>query len=430
MSTHFLKRVVPAATSENAELKHTVATMLKEIEHGGAAVVRAYSERLDRWTGDIVVAPEAIAAAERQLSTVAKEDINFCHQQVRRFAEAQRASMSEFSVALQPGLLAGQRLVPIDVAGCYVPGGRFAHIASAIMSVTTAKVAGVPQVIACSPPKGEGIHPAILYALKSCGADTILALGGVQAIAELAFGFFTGKPVDIIVGPGNAYVAEAKRTLFGRIGIDVIAGPTEILVIADETADPVLVASDLVGQAEHGIDSPAILITTSRALAEDIMGRVPRLAATLPAGNVAAATWQERGEIICVDSREEAATVSDIYAPEHIEVHADDLDWWKNRLRNYGSLFLGEETTVAFGDKASGPNHILPTKRAARYSGGLSVAKFMKSLTWQRMTPEGMREVAVVTARLSRLEGMEAHARTADARLHKYFPGQTFRTNP
>lgn len=365
------------------------------------------------------------------LPAVVKEDIRFSHDQVRRFAEAQRDSMREFSLELRPGLVTGQRLVPVDVAGCYVPGGRYAHIASAVMSVTTAKAAGVPRVIACSPShKGHGIHPAILYALKICGADTILTLGGVQAVATLAFGLFTGGAADIIVGPGNRYVAEAKRLLFGRVGIDVFAGPTEILIIADASADPELVASDLVGQAEHGVDSPAILVTTSRALAQQILDLVPRMAAALPAGNAAGEAWRECGEVILVDSREEAVVVSDGYAPEHLEVHAAELDWWLDRLRNYGSLFLGEETTVAFGDKTSGPNHILPTKKAARYSGGLSVGKFLKTLTWQRMSRDATREIAAVTARISRMEGMEGHARTADDRLRKYFAGESFQTAP
>ena len=260
------------------------------------------------------------------------------------------------------------------------------------------------------------------------GADVILTLGGVQAIATLALGLFTGKPADIIVGPGNKYVAEAKRMLFGKVGIDVFAGPSEVAVIADDSADPAFVASDLVGQAEHGHESPAWLFTTSRALAEDVMRRVPPLIDKLPptARDAAGAAWRDYGEVIVCDSREEAAQVSDRYASEHLEVHARDLDWWLGRLTCYGSLFLGEETTVAYGDKASGPNHILPTKGAARYSGGLSVHKFIKTVTWQRMTREANRDVGQVTARISRLEGMEAHARTADDRLAKYFPGEAF----
>ncbi len=348
---------------------------------------------------------------------------------MRRFAEAQLASMREFSIELHPGLVAGQRLIPVNVAGCYVPTGRYAHIASAYMAIATAKAAGVPTVIACSTPyQGEGIHPQVLYAMKVAGADTIMTLGGVQAIGTLAYGLFTGKPADIIVGPGNKFVAEAKRMLFGKVGIDVFAGPSEVAVIADETADPAIVATDLVGQAEHGHESPAWLFTTSRALAEEVMRRVPDLVAALPATakDAAGAAWRDYGEVIVCDSREEVAQVSDRYASEHLEVHAADLDWWLARLTCYGSLFLGEETTVAFGDKASGPNHVLPTRGAARYSGGLSVHKFVKTVTWQRMTREANHEIAQVTARISRLEGMEAHARTADDRLAKYFPKERF----
>jgi sulfopropanediol 3-dehydrogenase len=297
------------------------------------------------------------------------------------------------------------------------------------MGIATAKAAGVPFVVACSTPYlGQGIHPQVLYAMKVAGADAILTLGGVQAVASLAYGLFTGKPADIIVGPGNKFVAEAKRMLFGKVGIDVFAGPSEVAVIADDTADPHIVAADLVGQAEHGHESPAWLMTTSRPLAEQVMRRVPQLIDNLPptARDAAGAAWRDYGEVVLGDTREELAQVSDRYAPEHLEVHARDLDWWLCRLTCYGSLFLGEETTVAFGDKTSGPNHILPTQGAARYSGGLSVHKFLKTVTWQRMTREGSRDIAQVAARISRLEGMEAHARTADDRLEKYFPGEPF----
>jgi sulfopropanediol 3-dehydrogenase len=284
-------------------------------------------------------------------------------------------------------------------------------------------------VIACSSPfRGGGMHPYVLYAFKAAGADVILTLGGVQAIATLAYGLFTGRPADVVVGPGNKFVAEAKRTLFGKVGIDVFAGPSEVAVIADDSADPAIVAIDLVGQAEHGHESPAWLFTTSQALAEDVMRRIPALVESLPptARDAAGAAWRDYGEVIVCDTREEVAAVSDRYASEHLEVHARDLDWWLSTLTCYGSLFLGEETTVAYGDKASGPNHVLPTKGAARYSGGLSVHKFMKTLTWQRMTREASRDIGLVTARISRLEGMEGHARTADDRLAKYYPGQSF----
>jgi sulfopropanediol 3-dehydrogenase len=272
------------------------------------------------------------------------------------------------------------------------------------------------------------MHPYLLYAFNKAGADIIMTLGGVQAIATMAYGLFTGKPADVIVGPGNKFVAEAKRTLFGKVGIDVFAGPSEVGIIADETADPAIVASDLVGQAEHGHESPAWLFTTSKALAEAVMQRVPVLIEALPptARDAAGAAWRDYGEVMLCDTRDEVVEISDRYASEHLEVHAADLDWWLKTLTCYGSLFLGEETTVAYGDKASGPNHVLPTKGAARYSGGLSVHKFLKTFTWQKMTREAARDIGLATARISRLEGMEAHARTADDRLAKYFPQQSF----
>ena len=337
--------------------------------------------------------------------------------------------MHEFETELYPGVVAGQKLIPVESAGCYIPGGRYAHIASAIMSVTTARVAGVRHVIACSPTgRDRGVHPAILHTAHLAGADTILALGGVQGVASLAFGLFTGHAADILVGPGNRFVAEAKRILFGRVGIDLFAGPTEIAVIADDTADAEIVASDLVGQAEHGPDSPAWLVTTSRELAERVMSRIPHYIERLGEPNRTAAThaWRDYGEVVLAGSREEAARLSDAYAPEHLEVQADGLDWWLGRLRNYGSLFLGEETNVTYGDKSSGPNHILPTKGAARYTGGLSVAKFIKTVTWQRMTRDANRAVGQTSARISRAEGMEGHAYAGDDRLAKYFPGERF----
>jgi len=403
--------------------------MLADIEARGEAAVRDYAAKLDNWRGEIVVTSADIERRTRDIPSSVKRDIEFATGQVRKFAVAQCDSIREFATELQPGLFAGQRLVPVDVAGCYVPTGRYAHIASAYMSIATAKAAGVPTVVACSTPyQGQGIHPHVLYAMKVAGADVMMTLGGVQAIAALAFGLFTGKPADIVVGPGNKFVAEAKRMLFGKVGIDVFAGPSEVAVIADDSADAAIVASDLVGQAEHGHESPAWLFTTSHALAEDVMRRVPPLIDALPptARDAAGAAWRDYGEVIVCATREDAAAVSDRHAPEHLEVHARDLDWWLARLTCYGSLFLGEETTVAFGDKASGPNHILPTKGAARYSGGLSVHKFMKTLTWQRMDRAASRQIAQVSARISRLEGMEAHARTADDRLAKYFPDETF----
>jgi sulfopropanediol 3-dehydrogenase len=429
MPATYLKRATKTPATGEDEARASVETMLREIEAGREAAARDYARRLDRWEGEIVVSRDAIAQSAKRLSETLKEDIRFAHERVRAFAQHQRDSLKEFEVDLLPGLRAGQRLIPVVTAGCYVPGGRYAHVASAIMSATTAKVAGVRNVIACSPSRGEeGVHPAILYTLDLCGADTVLALGGVQGVAALAFGLFTGHAADIIVGPGNRYVAEAKRILFGRVGIDLFAGPTEICVIADDSADPEIVATDLVGQAEHGPDSPAWLVATSRRVAEAAMKRVPEIAERLPEPNRTAAlsAWRDYGEVVVVDTREEAVQASDRYAAEHLEVHAADLDWWLRSLSNYGSLFLGEETTVAYGDKASGPNHILPTKGAARYTGGLSVGKFIKTVTYQRMSRDANAGVGVASARISRLEGMEGHARTADCRLAKYFPNREF----
>jgi sulfopropanediol 3-dehydrogenase len=429
MGTEYLKKAGKTPETETGNARKVVEDMLAAIESRGEDAVREYALKLDGWNGEIVVTREEIERRTHGMAAGIKRDIEFATERVRRFALAQRESVREFSTEVAPGLTAGQRLVPVNVAGCYVPTGRYAHIASAYMSIATAKAAGVPTVIACSTPyKGEGIHPQVLYAMKVAGADIVMTLGGVQAIATLAYGLFTGKPADIIVGPGNKFVAEAKRMLFGKVGIDVFAGPSEVAIIADDSADPHIVASDLVGQAEHGHESPAWLFTTSRTLAQQVMDLVPQYVDRLPptARDAAGSAWRDYGEVILCDTREELAVVSDRYASEHLEVHARDLDWWLAHLTCYGSLFLGEETTVAYGDKTSGPNHILPTKGAARYSGGLSVHKFMKTLTWQRMTREANREIAQVTARISRLEGMEAHARTADDRMDKYFPGEGF----
>lgn len=427
MSLDYLKKAERTASSGEEDVRAAVKAMLDELEAGGEASALEYAAKFDKWEGPIVVDAQTRAAAAGQVPDKLKRDIELAHDQVRKFAQAQRGAISDVEVELSPGVVAGHRNVPVQTAGCYVPGGRYAHVASAIMSVTTAKVAGVDNVIACSPPRpGVGINPAILYALDLCGADTILNLGGVQGVAALAFGLFSGSPADILVGPGNQYVAEAKRILFGRVGIDMFAGPTEILIIADETADPDIVAADLVGQAEHGYNSPAWLIALDKGLAEKVLELVPPLIDALPEENArnARAAWADYGEVVLASDRASAVKKSDEYAAEHLEIHCADLDWWLKSLRNYGSLFLGEETTVAYGDKTSGPNHILPTKGAARYTGGLSVGKFLKTVTWQRMTREANLTVGAAAARISRLEGMEAHARTTDVRLAKWFPGR------
>lgn len=429
----YLKKAARTAETDQADVHAAVTQMLAAIEAGGEEAARRYALELDRWDGDIVVSHEARKAAAALVPEQLKADIRFAHDNVRRFAEAQRATATDIAVEILPGLTLGQKQIPVSAAGCYVPGGRYSHVASAIMTITTAKVAGVSHIAACSPPRpGVGIPPAILYTMDLCGADVILNMGGVQGVAAIANGLFGVKKADILVGPGNQYVAEAKRILFGQVGIDMVAGPTDSMVIADAAADAEFVASDLVGQAEHGWNSPVWLVTSDADLAKSVMARVPELIEALPAPNrdSARAAWTDFAEVILCDDAEEMAAVADDYAPEHLHVQASGLDWWLQRLRAYGSLFLGEETTVAFGDKTSGPNHVLPTSRAARYTGGLSVHKFLKTVTWQRATRAAARPLAEATARISRLEGMEGHARTADIRLAKFFPDEVFELKP
>jgi sulfopropanediol 3-dehydrogenase len=425
----YLKKAARTSTDDAGDVRDIVQKILDEIEAGGDDAARKYAAQFDKYDGNIVLTRDEIDAAAAKVPQKLKDDIQYAHDNVRRFAEAQKATIVDMEYEIEPGLIAGQKALPCQAAGCYAPGGRYAHIASAMMTVTTAKVAGCGNIAACSPPRPDtGVHPAIIYTADLCGADQILALGGVQGIAAMAFGLFGLPKSDILVGPGNQFVAEAKRILFGRVGIDMFAGPTDSLILADETADAEIVAVDLVSQAEHGYNSPVWLATTSRALAETVMARVPELIADLPElnGKNAEAAWRDYAEVIVCADREEVATVSDQIAPEHLTVMAADLDWWLNRLQCYGSLFLGEETTVSYGDKASGTNHVLPTSGAAKYTGGLSVHKYMKLVTWQRMTREGSKRVAEATARISRLEGMEGHARAADVRLAKYFPGENF----
>ena len=429
MAVDYLKKAPRRSSDDAGDVRATVQKILDEIEAGGDEAALAYAAKFDRYEGNIVLSRDEIDAASAKVPQKLKDDIRFAHDNVRRFAEAQKETLGETQIEVVPGLIAGQKAIPCQAAGCYAPGGRYAHIASALMTVTTAKVAGCGHITACSPPRpDQGVHPAIIFTADLCGADTILAMGGVQGVAAMAFGLFGQPASDILVGPGNQFVAEAKRILFGRVGIDMFAGPTDSLILADDSADPLIVAWDLVGQAEHGYNSPVWLATTHRPLAEKVLELVPDLIATLPETNAknAAAAWRDYAEVIVCGTREDVARVSDDIAPEHLTVQAADLDWWLERLQCYGSLFLGEETTVAFGDKASGTNHVLPTSGAARYTGGLSVHKFMKIVTWQRATRDGARPVAEATARISRLEGMEGHARTADIRLEKWFPGERF----
>ena len=424
MTISNIKKADKTASSDEVETRQRVQEILKEIETKRDDGIREISRKFDKYEGDVIVSQEKIEEVIKSLDQKVKDDVQFSYDRVRSFAEHQLKHLNnDFEVELSPGLFAGQKLIPVNSVGCYVPGGRYNNIASAVMSITTAKVAGVKNVIAASPPKDEnGANPIIIYTANLCGADVIMNCGGIGAIGAFAYGCFGNPEVDMIVGPGNQYVAEAKRILYGKVGIDLFAGPTEIGIIADHTADKEMIAVDLVGQAEHGPNSPAWLYTTDKELCDYVMKRVPELIAELPetSRNNADAAWRDYGEVVLCDTNEELCQVSDEYAPEHLEVQAENLDWWLDKLKNYGSLFLGEETTVAYGDKCSGTNHILPTKGAAKYTGGLFVGKFIKTVTFQRMTKESNKEVGAAAARISRLEGMEAHARTGDARLRKY----------
>jgi len=424
----YVKKAAKTPETDEAETRGIVENILNAVrENGDDEILRHYSAKFKNWDKKLILTPEEIEKRAQGVSASVIEDLKFAYDQVYGFAVKQRESMREFDTQITPGVTLGQRLIPCNCAGCYVPGGLFAHAASAIMSIATAKAAGVPFVVACSPSHdGDTINPAIMAAVSICKPDVFMMMGGAHAIAAMAYGSFTGKPADVIVGPGNRFVAEAKRQLFGKIGIDVFAGPTESLVIADATADPYVVAIDLMSQAEHGYDSPVWLVTDSDELAEKVMQQMPEVIADLPEPEVATASWRDYGEVVLCSTREEMLAVSNDYAAEHVQVIAADLDWWLNNLTNYGSLFLGEECTVPYGDKTTGTNHILPTNKAARYSGGLSVGKFIKVVTYQKMTREASKKIGEVASRISRLEGMEGHARAADIRLRKYFPDEKF----
>jgi len=419
----YLKQAPMYSGQATEEVRRTVSEMLSRIERGGEKAIREYSRQLDGWDPpSFLVDPKRVAPAEAMLKHELRQHIAFAQSQVRAFAEAQRAAMTDLEIEIQPGINLGHRHIPVGAVGSYVPGGRYPMLASSFMTVIVPKVAGVQRVIACAPPRGgAGIDPAMLYAIATSGADQMLCLGGVQALAAMAFGIEEFEPVDMIVGAGNAYVAEAKRQLFGRVGIDLLAGPTEIVVIADETADARLVAADLLGQAEHGPTSPAILITTSYELGRDVLEQVKQLLRTWPTREVAREAWEAHGSVVVVDGREEAVAVSDEIAPEHLEVQVtkDEQDWYLHVLRNYGSLFLGEQATVAYGDKAVGTNHILPTMGAARYTGGLWVGKFLKTCTYQRLTEEGTRRIAPTVAAICEAEHFGGHALTATMRLQR-----------
>jgi sulfopropanediol 3-dehydrogenase len=421
--THYLKHAPWFSTTVTDEVRRTVSGMLSRISRDGIDAIRYYSQELDHWAPDsFIVDDTTIRRAAEMIDPQLRGHIAFAQQQVRAFATAQRETMRDLEFSPIDGVTLGHRHIPVETVGSYVPGGRYPMLASSFMTVVVPNVAGVGRVIAAAPPHGGGgVHPAMLYAMATSGADTILALGGVQAMAAMTLGIEGLPAADMIVGAGNAYVAEAKRQLFGEAGIDLLAGPTEIAIIADDTADPVLIATDLLGQAEHGPTSPSILITTSTRVGEAVLAACDRLLADWPTRKVAGRAWADHGSIAVVDDLDAAITLSDEVAPEHLEVQvADDhLDHCLATLRNYGSLFLGAQATVAYGDKAIGTNHVLPTLRAARYTGGLWVGKFLKTCTYQRVTTQGTRLVAPAVVAIANAEGMEGHAITAQVRLDR-----------
>jgi sulfopropanediol 3-dehydrogenase len=420
----WLKRGMDASAikAADAKVRETVEQILADVEARRDAAVRELSERFDKWSpASFKLTPQEIERAISQVSKRDLDDIKFAQAQVRNFAQRQRATLQDLEVETLPGVILGHRHIPVQSIGCYVPGGRYPMVASAHMSIVTARVAGVARIAACAPPHKGGPHPAIVAAMHFAGADDIYVLGGVQAIAAMALGTETIAPVDMLVGPGNAYVAEAKRQLFGRVGIDLLAGPTETLIIADETVDGEICATDLLGQAEHGPTSPAILVTNSEKLARDTMAEVERLLSILPTADAAGKAWADFGEVIVCDDQSEMVREADRIASEHVQVMTRDPDYFLANMKNYGSLFLGPRTNVAYGDKVIGTNHTLPTKKAARYTGGLWVGKFLKTCTYQKvLTDAATTTIGEYCSRLCILEGFYAHAEQANVRVRRY----------
>jgi sulfopropanediol 3-dehydrogenase len=417
---HYLKERTGVSPEAWEEIRATVSEILSAVEREGEAAVRRYSERFDGWNPErFRVSQDEILAAQDALSDELREHVAFTQAQVRNFAELQRSTLVDMEWETLPGVTLGQRFLPVESVGAYSPGGLYPLIASAIMTVVTPRVAGVERIVACAPPRDpSGMHPPQLYAMATSGADEIFCIGGVQAFAAMAFGIEDLEPTDMLIGAGNAYVAEAKRQLFGTVGIDLLAGPTEVMVLADDTGDPDLVAADLLGQAEHGPTSPATLITTSERLGREVADAVDRwLEGEWPTKEVAGTAWRDHGAIIVCEDDEEAAQVADEIAPEHLEIHTEDPDQYLKRLGSYGTLFLGTHATVAYSDKSIGTNHVLPTRRAARYTGGLWVGKFLKTVTYQRVSAEGSARVAATAAAISDAELMFGHALTARLRL-------------
>ncbi len=420
----YLKRGMDASAIKAADtrVRETVEGILAQVEEKKDSAIRALSKQFDNWEpNDFRLTAQEIERAISQVSKRDLDDIRFAQAQVRNFAQKQKDTMQDLEVETLPGVILGHRHIPVNAIGCYVPGGRYPMVASAHMSIVTARVAGVKRIIACAPPFRGGPHPAIVAAMHFGGADEIYVLGGVQAVAAMALGTETIAAVDMIVGPGNAYVAEAKRQLFGRVGIDLLAGPTETLVIADDSVDGEICATDLLGQAEHGPTSPAVLLTNSEKLARDTMGEIERLLTILPTADAAGQAWKDCGEVIVCDSEAEMVAEADRIASEHVQVMTRDPDYFLNNMTNYGSLFLGPRTNVAYGDKVIGTNHTLPTKKAARYTGGLWVGKFLKTCTYQKvMTDRASAQIGEVCSRLCMLEGFVAHAEQANVRVRRY----------
>jgi sulfopropanediol 3-dehydrogenase len=417
----YLKTAAHAPKANDPEVRDVVAGILLDVEREGEAAVRRYSERFDHWSPErFVMTPDDIERRIAEVPAELRAHIDLAAEQIKRFAQAQLATLTDLEISTLPGIVLGHRHIPVQAVGAYSPGGRYPLIASSLMTTVVPRVAGVERIVCAAPPIDEnGIDPAMLYAMCTGGADAIICVGGAQGLAALAFGIEDVGPVDMIVGAGNAYVAEAKRQLFGRVGIDLLAGPTEITVIADDAADPDLIASDIVGQLEHGPTSVGWLVSTSEEVARLAIAAIERRTVELPTAAVAADAWRDYGEVVVCDTREEAAAVSDRFAGEHVEVHTAEPDWYLENLRNYGSLFLGDETTVPYGDKGVGTNHVLPTAGAARYTGGLWIGKFIKTLTYQRATPEGSAQIAPAIVAICKAERLPGHARSAQDRLDR-----------
>jgi sulfopropanediol 3-dehydrogenase len=418
----YLKKAKHPSTEDFSRVRETVREILEKVRKEGEAAVRYYSNKFDNWSPkSFKVSGEAIQAVRSQLPSTMIEDIDFCQAQIRNFAKEQKERLTDFEVQTLPGVYLGQKVIPVASSGSYIPGGRYPMLASAHMTVITPKVAGVNRVVACSPPvRGQGMYPATLYSMIAAGADEIYCLGGVQALAAMAYGIEGLEPVDFVVGAGNKYVAEAKRQLFGDVGIDLLAGPTEILVIADDSADPHILSADILGQAEHDPNSRQCLISLSQKTADATMREIDKQLLTLPTRDVAEVSWRDYGEVVVADSAEEPDSLSDAWAPEHLEVQTTNWRFFLDKCKNYGSMFCGEETTVSYGDKTIGTNHVLPTMRAARYTGGLSVHKFLKTVTYQHATREASLKIAQVCERACNYENMIAHGLSCRVRIEKY----------